>query len=197
MSQGEDEFVERYFETSLAAMAAFATDSDGRRKLHIMANIAAAALKGGRKLMLAGNGGSAADAQHIACEFVGRFLFDRHPLPAIALTTDSSALTAIGNDYGFEMVFERQVLGLGNEGDVLIGLSTSGNSPNIVRALQAARSRGVKTLGFTGAAESRMGPLCDAVLAVPSTWTPIIQQLHITAAHILCGLVERAMFPNP
>ena len=196
MPADRDEFVRRYLDTSVAAMTAFAADPVARRTLQAMAEIIAEAFNGGRKLLLAGNGGSAADAQHIACELVGRFLLERHPLPAIALTTDSSSLTAIANDYGFESVFERQVLGLARDGDVFIGLSTSGNSPNIVRALEAAKTRGVRTLGFTGAAESKMTALCDVLLAVPSSWTPVIQQLHITAAHIVCALVEQIMFPT-
>lgn len=196
MQRGAEDYVERYLETSLTAMRELAADPVSRAVLHAMAGAIVAALQNGHKLMIAGNGGSAADAQHIACEFVGRFLLDRKPFPALALTTDSSALTAIANDFGFETVFERQVLGFALEGDVFLGLSTSGNSPNVVRALEAARSRSVRTLGFTGAGGGRMAPLCDHLLAVPSTWTPVIQQLHITAAHILCALVERAMCPE-
>jgi D-sedoheptulose 7-phosphate isomerase len=153
-------------------------------------------LRAGGKVMLAGNGGSAADAQHIAGEFLSRLRFDRHPLPAIALTTDSSVLTAVGNDYGYEQVFERQLRGLGRKGDVFIAISTSGKSPNVLAALRAAREIGVTTVGFTGTAPGAalMAPLCDLVLAAPSDDTPLIQQIHITAAHAICEIVERNMF---
>ena len=154
----------------------------------------AASLKSGGKLLLAGNGGSASDAQHIAAEFVGRFVNDRAPLAAIALTTDTSALTAIGNDYGFEHVFERQVRALGRKGDVFIGISTSGKSPNVVTALKAARELGLVCVGFTKDAQTPMHALCDLVLAVPSEETALIQQIHITAAHAICQLVERELF---
>ena len=153
-----------------------------------------AALRAGGKLLLAGNGGSAADAQHIAAEFLSRFKFDRAPLPALALTTDTSVLTAVGNDYGFEQVFERQVRGLARPGDVFIAISTSGRSPNVLAALKAARAIGVVTVGFTGAGGEAMRALCDLVLAAPSDETALIQQVHITAAHAICGLVERDLF---
>jgi len=153
------------------------------------------AFRAGHKLLIAGNGGSAADAQHIAGEFLSRLNFDRNPLPAIALTTDTSVLTAIGNDYGFERAFERQVRGLGQRGDVFIAISTSGRSPNVVAALKAAREAGLITIGFTGtAANGTMQPLCDHCLAAPSPETPLIQQIHIVAAHAICGLVERSLF---
>jgi len=154
----------------------------------------AAALKSGGKVLLAGNGGSAADAQHIAAEFVGRFIDDRAPLAAIALTTDTSALTSIGNDYGFDKVFERQVRALGRKGDVFIGISTSGRSPNVVEALQAARELGLTTIGFTRDAQTTMHALCDLTLAVPAEETALIQQLHITAGHAICHLVEHELF---
>lgn len=148
----------------------------------------------GGKVLLAGNGGSAGDAQHIAGEFLSRLNFDRSPLPAIALTTDTSVLTAIGNDYGYELVFERQVRGLGNPGDLFIGISTSGRSPNVVRALRAAREKGLATIGFCGKDTRDMGPLCDLTVRAPSSDTPLIQQIHIVAAHIVCGEVERILF---
>jgi len=154
----------------------------------------AAALKSGGKVLLAGNGGSAADAQHIAAEFVGRFINDRAPLAAIALTTDTSALTSIGNDYGFDKVFERQVRALGRKGDVFIGISTSGRSPNVVEALQAARELGLTTIGFTRDAQTTMHALCDLTLAVPAAETALIQQIHITAGHAICHLVEHELF---
>ena len=139
-SAAEAGYVRDYLDASVAAMAGFAADAAAQDVLHDMSAAVVTAMRNGRKLMVAGNGGSAADAQHIAGEIVGRFLFDRAPLAAIALTTDTSAITATGNDYGYEMVFERQVLGLGQPGDVFLGISTSGNSPNVVRALQAARA---------------------------------------------------------
>ena len=153
-------------------------------------------LRAGGKVMLAGNGGSAADAQHIAGEFLSRLRFDRHPLPAIALTTDSSVLTAVGNDYGYEQVFERQLRGLGRKGDAFIAISTSGKSASVLAALRAAREIGVVTIGFTGTAPgaAAMRPLCDVVLAAPSDDTPLIQQIHITAAHAICEIVERNLF---
>ena len=146
---------------------------------------------------MAGNGGSAGDAQHIAGEFVSRLMYDRAPMAALALTTDSSVLTACGNDYGFASVFARQVAGLGRAGDVFLGISTSGRSPNVLAALDEARARGLVTCGFCGVAPAGMGERCDHLLAVPSPSTPIIQQLHIVAAHIVCALVERDMFPPP
>ena len=155
-----------------------------------------AALAAGNKVLLAGNGGSAADAQHIAGEFVGRFNYDRAPVAAIALTTDSSALTAIGNDYGYDHVFERQVQGLGRPGDVLIAISTSGRSPNILKAIAAARAGGLCVIGFTGKSGGDMASHCDLCLCAPSDSTPFIQQLHITLGHIICGLVEERLFPR-
>ena len=146
---------------------------------------------------MAGNGGSAADAQHIAGEFVSRFAFDRPGLAAIALTTDTSILTAIGNDYGYEKLFSRQVQALGSKGDIFIGYSTSGRSPNVLRAFEEARSKGIVCVGFTGNKGGPMIELCDFLLAVPSDETPKIQEGHLVLGHILCGLVERAMFEAP
>lgn len=153
-----------------------------------------ARLKAGNKLLFAGNGGSAGDAQHIAGEFISRLNFDRAPLAAIALTVDTSVLTAVGNDYGYEKVFERQVLALGQPGDVFVGISTSGRSRNILAALEAARARGMMTVGFGGMDGGDMAKHCDLVLAVPSASTPMIQQVHIVAAHAICGAVEAVIF---
>jgi D-sedoheptulose 7-phosphate isomerase len=152
------------------------------------------ALAQGRKLLLAGNGGSAADAQHIAGEFLSRLNYDRPPTAAIALTTDTSVLTAIGNDYGFAGVFERQVRGLGRAGDVFIGLSTSGKSENVLAALRAARELGLATIGFTGASGGDMRGLCDFICAAPSDDTALVQQVHLVAAHVVCLLVEQNLF---
>jgi D-sedoheptulose 7-phosphate isomerase len=153
-----------------------------------------ASLKAGGKVLFAGNGGSAADAQHLAAEFVGRFIRDRAPLPAIALTTDTSALTAIGNDYGFDQVFARQVGALGQPGDVIVGISTSGKSPNILSALKVAQERKLVTIGFTRSGQTPMDTLCDVVIGAPSEETALIQQLHITVGHAICHLVESEMF---
>jgi D-sedoheptulose 7-phosphate isomerase len=155
------------------------------------------ALSEGRKLLLAGNGGSAADAQHIAGEFLSRLNYDRAPLAAIALTTDTSVLTAVGNDYGYDRLFERQILGLGCSGDVFIAISTSGRSPNILKAINAARQKKLIVVGFTGQTGGDMVAGCDICLRAPSDLTPLIQQIHITAAHIVCGLVEERLFPKP
>jgi D-sedoheptulose 7-phosphate isomerase len=174
-------------------------DAAARDDLLIEAVEAAAAaltatLKAGGKLLIAGNGGSAADAQHIAGEIVGRFLFDRAPLAAIALTTDTSILTAVANDYGFDHVYERQVRGLGRPGDLFLGISTSGNSGSIVRACAAAREMGLRTVGLTGAGGGRMRDVCDLLIRVPSERTFLIQQVHITIGHILCLLAEADIF---
>jgi D-sedoheptulose 7-phosphate isomerase len=186
-----------HFRRSHEVIARAAGDAELMAAVLAISERIAASFRAGGKLLLAGNGGSAADAQHIAAEFLSRFKFDRTPLPAIALTTDTSVLTAVGNDYGFEQVFERQVRGLGRPGDVLIAISTSGRSPNVLLALKAARESGVVTVGFTGSASGAMRALCDLVLAAPSEETALIQQVHITAAHAICGLVERDLFPQP
>jgi D-sedoheptulose 7-phosphate isomerase len=147
-------------------------------------------------VLLFGNGGSAADADHIAGELAGRYRRDRPALPALALTGSSATLTAIANDYSYAEVFERPVRALANPGDVVIGLSTSGNSPNVLRGLQAARERGARTVGFTGASGGQMPAHADHLLQVPSNDTPLIQQAHLAAAHIICELVEQALFPK-
>lgn len=146
------------------------------------------------KLLLCGNGGSAADAQHIAAEFVSRFRRERRGLPAIALTTDTSILTAIGNDYGYERVFARQVEALGRPGDVVIGISTSGISASVIAAMRAARDSGMTTIGFTGASGGTLVDHVDLCLCVPSHNTARIQEVHITVAHVVCEIVERALF---
>jgi D-sedoheptulose 7-phosphate isomerase len=153
-------------------------------------------LRTGNKVLFAGNGGSAADAQHIAGEFVSRLNYDRDPIAGIALTTDSSVLTAIGNDYGYEHVFSRQVRGLGRAGDVFVGISTSGRSANILAAVAAAKEIGVHVVGFTGGSNSVLADSCEIALRAPSTKTPLIQQVHIMAAHAICELVERNLFPK-
>jgi len=153
------------------------------------------ALTAGNKLLIIGNGGSAGDAQHIAAEIVGRYKRERPAYPALALTTDTSALTAIANDYGYERVFERQVEGLGTPGDVLLALSTSGRSPSILAALRAARKRGLVTVGFTGSKGQSMGADCDHLLVAPVDETAVIQQIHLAVAHAICDWVEQALAP--
>lgn len=155
------------------------------------ANLAIETLKNGNKILICGNGGSAADAQHIAAELTGRYKTERKGLPAIALTTDSSALTAIGNDYGFDFVFSRQVEALANTGDLLWGISTSGNSTNVINALKCAKESGCATLGFSGRDGGEMKSLCDILLISPSFDTPRIREMHILMAHILCDLIEK------
>lgn len=194
MDRAAQIFIADYLADSLDAMRAFAGDGAIRETLSDFAGVIAEALSNGGKLMIAGNGGSAADAQHIAAELVSRLFSERAPLPAMALTTDTSILTAVGNDYGYDHVFERQVLGLGRKGDVFLGISTSGKSPSVLLALEAARSKGIVTLGFGGAGTSPMSERCDRILRAPSNKTSIIQQLHIVAAHLICGLVERRLF---
>ena len=156
----------------------------------------AGAFREGHKMILFGNGGSAADAQHIAAEFVGRFIPDRIPLPAISLAADPSTLTALGNDYGYKTVFSRQLQALGNAGDVAIGISTSGDSPNVVEGLDVARAKGLLTIGFTGQGGGKMNGKADALFCVPSRITPRIQETHIILGHILCELIDRALFPE-
>ena len=151
--------------------------------------------QGGNKVLLCGNGGSAADAQHIAGEFINRFRFDRGPLPAIALTTDSSILTCVGNDSSFEYVFSRQVEALANRGDIFVGISTSGTSPNVLRATEAAKAHGAITVGFTGEkGKNMLGAMCDYALVVPSADTARIQECHEFVWHVICGLVENKIF---
>jgi D-sedoheptulose 7-phosphate isomerase len=191
------DYVEAQLAETRRVLGALYTDGAARAAVVRAAEICVESLRAGGKVLFAGNGGSAADAQHMAGEFVSRFAFDRPGLAAVALTTDTSILTAIGNDYGYELLFARQVQALGRAGDVFIAYSTSGRSPNILSALEAARTAGLTTVGFTGNRGGPMGALCDVLLAVPSADTPKIQEGHLVLGHILCGLVERAMFEPP
>jgi D-sedoheptulose 7-phosphate isomerase len=193
----EADYIAHYLDQSAAAMRAFAENDAAREMLARIGEAVSRALRGGGKLLVAGNGGSAADAQHIAGEFTSRLMFDRRPLAALALTTDTSGLTAIANDYGYEHVFSRQVVALGRPGDAFLGISTSGRSPNVLRALDAARDAGLVCLGFAGKDGGPMRERCDLLLEAPSSWTPLIQQIHITAAHVVCALAERALCPVP
>ena len=152
------------------------------------------ALRNGKKILLMGNGGSAADAQHFAAEMVGRFLMERKALPAIALTTDTSILTAVGNDYGFDEIFKRQVEALAEPGDVVFGISTSGKSVNVKRAIEAGKNIGAKTLGLLGCEGGDIASVVDLHLTVPSTETPRIQEAHLVIIHIICDLVEKGLF---
>lgn len=158
------------------------------------ANVIIESYKAKGKVFLIGNGGSAADAQHIAAEFIGRFKLKRNGLPAISLTTDTSILTAVSNDYGFDMVFSRQLEALSQEGDVLIAISTSGTSPNILKAVEVARSKKVRVIGLTGGNDGKLKDVSDITIIVPSDNTPRIQEAHITIGHIICNLVEKEMF---
>lgn len=188
--------VAEHFRRSQELAALVAGDPAFLAAVGAIAERVIAALEAGHKLLLAGNGGSAADAQHIAAELLSRFRRERAPLAAVALTTDTSALTAIGNDFGFEHVFARQLRGLGHKGDVFLAISTSGRSANVLRALEAARELGLVCIGFTGARAGPMQSLCDLLLAVPSEETALIQQIHLVAAHAICGAVEAALCPD-
>jgi D-sedoheptulose 7-phosphate isomerase len=183
--------IETHLKLSHAALDRATQDAGLLGVARKIAGIIIAALRSGNKVLLVGNGGSAADAQHIAAELVGRYKQERASWAAIALTTDTSALTAIANDYGVERMFARQVEGLGVRGDVLLALSTSGRSPNILAALRTARERGLVTIGFTGTKGEAMGADCDHLLVAPSDDTPIVQQIHLTMAHGICDEVEQ------
>lgn len=183
-----------YTYRATTALSAVLEDSDLLTAFQNASTACIAAFSGGTKILIAGNGGSAADAQHFAGELVSRFYFDRPPLAAIALTTDSSILTAIGNDYGFEDVFARQVQALGRPGDVFIAISTSGNSPNILKAIEAAKSIGLVVIGLTGRTGGKMKALCDVYLCAPSDLTPHIQECHLVIEHALCACIEETLF---
>jgi D-sedoheptulose 7-phosphate isomerase len=189
-------FIEKELAKLATLVAAIQADKALLAQVAECAKIIVNSLNNGGKVLIAGNGGSAADAQHIAGEFVSRFHYDRPGLAAIALTTDSSILTAIGNDYGYERLFSRQVQALGREGDVFIGISTSGNSANVIAAFNEAKLQKLTTIGFTGMAGGKMADMCDITLRMPSPETPKIQEGHIAIGHIICGLVEATIFPR-
>jgi D-sedoheptulose 7-phosphate isomerase len=197
VERGADDYVRTEILAAADVARRMADDAAMCAVVETIAEVVTAAVRRGNKVLLAGNGGSAADAQHIAAELVGRFAYDRPGIAAIALTTDTSALTSIGNDYGFEQLFLRQVEALGVRGDVFIAMSTSGRSANVVRALDAARSRQIVTVGLTGREGGDMRERCDLLLCVPDDTTARIQQGHMVAGHIVCALVERALFPRP
>ena len=179
---------------SIATLQAVHDDPNICATVAAIAELTAAAMQSGHKLLVAGNGGSAADAQHLVAEFVVRLSANRPALPAIALTTDSSILTAAGNDFGFERVISRQIEALGQPGDVFLGISTSGNSPNILAAFETAKTRGLHTIGFTGNDGGQMPALCDHTIIIPSAVTMNIQESHLALEHIFCMIVERCYF---
>lgn len=183
-------FVQEEIAKTSRLVSTIASDSALQDKVVQAATTCSEAIRRGGKVMFCGNGGSAADSQHLAAELVGKLQFNRPAMPGLALTVDSSALTAIGNDFGYEHVFARQLAGLGASGDVLIGISTSGRSKNIVLAMEAARSKGIATIAMTGASRAPMADLADIWIAVPHLETQKIQEAHIMLGHILCGLIE-------
>ena len=190
------QYIDAEFHKALANMQALAADAALHADLERAVATCVDSLRGGGKLLFCGNGGSAADAQHWAGELVSRFYYDRPGLAAIALTCDTSILTAVGNDYGYDYTFARQVEALGRGGDVLVAISTSGNSPNVLRAAQAARARGMQVIAFTGRAGGRLAPLADIAFRMPSDETPRIQEGHEFVGHLLCALVEAQMHPR-
>jgi D-sedoheptulose 7-phosphate isomerase len=187
--------IEEILKDSLKVKETFVRDNV--LNLTLLAEKVAQAFTSDRKLMLCGNGGSAADAQHIAAEFINRFVLERPPLPAMALTTDTSVITSIGNDYSFDEVFSKQVKALGMEGDVLLAISTSGNSENVLSAVRDARSQGIYTAALIGADGGRLAGLVDLALVAKTRNTPRIQEAHILAGHILCHLVDHILFQGP
>ena len=196
MATGPQAAIRELFEASVRAKQVFLAENAAALERAI--DLVAEALGAGRKVLLFGNGGSAADAQHLAAEFVGRFLRERRPLPAIALTTDTSALTAIANDYGYDDVFARQVRALGAPGDVALAISTSGRSPNVLRAVEACRERGIHTVGLTGGDGGALAGMVDVCLRVSaSTLSARIQETHILIGHVICELVDRRLLGEP
>jgi len=169
-------------------------DKDLLKKIELVSKKCVDLYRGSNKTILAGNGGSAADAQHIAAELVGRYGFDRPSIPSLALTTDTSNLTAIGNDYGYDKVFSRQLEGMGQKGDIFIGISTSGNSANIINAFNSAKEKGITTVALTGKDGGKMAKMADISLIVPSDSTPRIQESHILIGHIICDIIEKEIF---
>ena len=189
-------FIVDEIQASIAVKQRLLCDAAQVSLIQAMGRVLTECFRRGNRILIAGNGGSAADAQHIAAEFVCRYGFDRPGLPALALTTDTSIMTAVANDCGFEQLFRRQIEASGSPGDIFLGISTSGNSANILEALRAARSRGLTTFGMTGESGGEMYLLCDYCLCVPSTETPRIQEAHALIGHTLCAIVELALFAD-
>jgi D-sedoheptulose 7-phosphate isomerase len=183
--------MKKYFKESSDLKMKFIEDNED--KIIDSINIITDALKNGNKILICGNGGSAADSQHFAAEIVGRYKLERKGYPAIALSTDTSILTAIGNDYGFEKIFERQIEALGNKGDILIGISTSGNSKNVINAVNIAKNMGIYTIGLLGKDGGKLNNLVDLPLVVPSNNTPRVQECHLTIYHVICEEVEKKL----
>ena len=191
-----NDFIQRYVKDSNFSLSKMSSDTQLMSEVTNIADECVSRLQKGKKLLFAGNGGSAADCQHMAGEYVSRFLFNRDGLPAIALTTDSSILTAIGNDYGFENLFSRQVEALGASGDLLFCYSTSGNSENILKAIKTAKKMNICVVGMTGFSKGKMDDMCDYLIQIPSEHTPHIQEGHLIAGHAICGAVEQQIFKN-
>lgn len=191
-----NDFISKEFGQTSLNMAAMQGDAALHRDMERVVDACLGCLRDGGKILFAGNGGSAADSQHLAGEMVSRFNYDRPGLSAFALSTDTSVLTAIGNDYGYELLFARQIEAVGKVGDVFIGISTSGRSPNILKALATARSMGLITVGLTGRKGGDLPPLCDYCLYAPADETPRIQECHIAIGHTICAMIEMAMFPR-
>ena len=178
----------------IEVMQAFAGDASLKERLLKAAEVVTDCFRSGGKVYFCGNGGSAADAQHLAAEFSGKFYIDRDVLPAEALHCNTSYLTAVSNDYSYDIIYSRLISGLGRKGDVLVGISTSGNSANILKAFEVCRQKGITTIAFTGEGGGKMKDAADILINIPSTDTPRIQEGHITAGHILCEMVEKAIF---
>ncbi len=189
-----NDLIQKSVRESIAVKQAILSDEDFQQKIGLAAEAMITTFKKGGKVLFCGNGGSAADAQHIAAELSGRFYIDRPPLYAEALHVNTSFVTAVANDYGYDDVFARMVEAAGRAGDVLVAISTSGNSPGIIKAVEKAKQQGMHIVGFTGKTGGKMADLCDILLNVPSSDTPRIQEAHILIGHIICEMVERAMF---
>lgn len=187
-------YIKSHFEDSIKVKEEILQNAELVELIKEVALKVTAAYRNGNKTILAGNGGSAADAQHIAGEFVSRFYFDRPGIPSIAITTDTSILTAIGNDYGYDKLFSRQVQAQGVKGDIFIGISTSGNSANVIEALKVCKEKGILSVGLTGQSGGKMAELCDYCIKVPSNCTPRVQESHIVIGHIICAIVEESIF---
>jgi len=190
------EYIKNQIKKSYETKMAIYTNEELLNNIVTVAEECIALYRGKNKTILAGNGGSAADAQHIAAELVGRYGFDRPSIPSLALTTDTSNLTAIGNDYGYEQIFSRQLEGMGQEGDIFIGISTSGNSENILKAFESAKKKNIFTVALTGNDGGKMAELADVSLIIPSNSTPRIQESHILIGHILCDIIEKEIFAD-
>lgn len=186
--------IKQSIESSIDTKAKILNDEALIQVIDEVSRYAVALYQRGNKVLLAGNGGSAADAQHIAAELVGRYGFDRPSIPALALTTDSSNVTAIGNDYGYEQIFSRQLEGMGVEGDLFIGISTSGNSANLIKACEVAKAKGIRSVALVGKDGGKMAQISDDAIIVPSNDTPRIQEAHILIGHIFCDIIEQSLF---